>query len=392
MWRDSKLFVLLVIGSLTVMAGGVIAPILPEIVYQLHLDPGTAGSLVSLHFLTVALSVPILGILADRAGSLAVLVPSLVFYALFGMVGSVMPNFVLLLLTRALLGVASGGIAAASLGLMGKLYRGEARSQAIAYAASSLSLANIVYPLLGGWVGSIQWQWAFYLYGAGLPLAILATFTFREKLHLPNQLEVNAQNQSEIAINSGKLIQVFRHLQTLRLLLTLSLASGTVYASVVYVPLYLQTNLGTGTALNGIVLASEAIGATFISIFGLRRLAKTFGNILAIACGFGVMALTLIALPQLHQIYWILPTAILFGLGFGIVVPTLYSSLADQAPAHLQSSILAAGTGAGFLGQFLSPILLGVVLTNSGLTGVFYSAATVSLAAGLLVLSSLRLS
>ena len=391
MWRDSKLLVLLVIGSLTVMAGGVIAPILPEIVYQLHLDPGTAGSLVSLHFLTVALSVPILGILADRAGSLAVLVPSLVFYALFGMVGSVMP-FGLLLLTRALLGVATGGIAAASLGLMGKLYRGEARSQAIAYAASSLSLANIVYPLLGGWVGSLHWQWAFYLYGAGLPLAILATFTFREKLHLPNQLEVNAQNQSEIAINSGKLIQVFCHLQTLRLLLTLSLASGTVYASVVYVPLYLQTTLGTGTALNGIVLASEAIGATFISIFGLRRLAKTFGNILAIALGFGIMALTLIALPQLHQIYWILPTAILFGLGFGIVVPTLYSSLADQAPAHLQSSILAAGTGAGFLGQFLSPILLGVVLTNSGLTEVFYTAATVSLAAGLLVLSSLRLS
>ena len=123
MWRDSKLLVLLVIGSLSVMAGGVIAPILPEVVHQLHLDPGTAGSLVSLHFLTVALSVPILGILADRAGSLAVLVPSLVFYALFGMAGAVMPSFVLLLLTRALLGVASGGIAAASLGLMGKLYR-----------------------------------------------------------------------------------------------------------------------------------------------------------------------------------------------------------------------------------------------------------------------------
>lgn len=112
---------------------------------------------------------------------------------------------------------------------MGKLYRGEARSRAIAYTSSALTLANIVYPLLGGWVGAIHWQWAFCLYGVGLPLAILATFMC--------------------------------HFQTLRLLLALGFASGTVYASIVYIPLYLRTTLEAGPALSGIVLASEAIGA-----------------------------------------------------------------------------------------------------------------------------------
>jgi MFS family permease len=76
----------------------------------------------------------------------------------------------------------------------------------------------------------------------------------------------------------------------------------------------------------------------------------------------------------------------LFGVGFGIVLPTLYSTLADLAPSSLKSSVLAIGTGAGFLGQFLSPLLLGPMLSYGGLEGVFYAAASISMVAGLLLL------
>jgi MFS family permease len=97
------------------------------------------------------------------------------------------------------------------------------------------------------------------------------------------------------------------------------------------------------------------------------------------------MALTLITIPLLHQLSWIVLTAVFFGVGFGIVLPTLYSALANLAPSNLKSSVLAAGTGAGFLGQFLSPVLLGPVLGYGGLEGVFYAAAIVALGAGLLL-------
>ena len=73
-------------------------------------------------------------------------------------------------------------------------------------------------------------------------------------------------------------------------------------------------------------------------------------------------------------------------MGFGIVVPSLYGLLADQAPMQLQSSILAAGTGAGFLGQFLFPILFAPVFGQVGITGVFYTAAIVALGAGSLII------
>lgn len=358
------------------MAGGVVAPVLPEMVQELHLDPGLAGNLVSAHCLTIALFSPPLGILADRIGRLRVLVGSLVLYAIFGTAGALMHSFGPLLATRALLGAASGGIAAASLGLLGSLYEGEARSQALGYATSTLTITGIAFPLLGGWVGADHWQFAFWLYGLGLPLALVAALILKETLSQPVSLDPSKQLSQALSAD------------TWRVLLTLALASVAMYAVVIYAPLYLKATIGAGTVLNGVVLAARAVGAAATSAFATRWLVKIWGAPQAIAVGFGIMALTLLTIPLLHQLGWILLTAVGFGMGFGIVLPTLYNLLANLAPANLRSSVLAAGTGAGFLGQFLSPILLGPLLSYGGLAGVFYGAASVSMVAGLVLIRS----
>lgn len=377
MLRDYRLFILLAAGSLTTMVGGVVAPILPEIVKQLQIDPALAANLVSIHCLTIALFSPPLGIVADRMGRLRVLVPSLILYALFGVAGAFMQDFWLLLTTRGLLGAASGGIAAASLGLLGNMYEGEKRSQALGLATSTLTLTGIAFPLLGGWVGATQWQYAFYLYGLGLPFAGLVAFCLREQRQ--THLQPKAQDKGD------KLLTVLRHPHTLQILLALGLASVVMYAVVIYAPLYLKQTLNVGTVVNGIVLASRAVGAAVISAYGAKQLTQKVGVAPAIAIGFGLMAVTLATIPWLQQLSLILLTAVFFGVGFGIVLPTLYSTLANIAPSALKSSVMAAGTGAGFLGQFLSPILLAPVVSYAGINSVFYASALIALVAGLLL-------
>lgn len=376
MWRDLRLLILLVVGSLTTMVGGVIAPILPEMVQQLNLDPALAGNLVSAHCLTIALFSPPLGILADRIGKLRVLLPSLVLYGLFGVIGAFVSNFWLLLLTRGLLGAASGGIAAASLGILGNMYEGQTRSQALGLATSSLTIAGIITPLLGGWVGATNWRYAFYIYGVALPLAFLAAAVFRKKPPAAKQQTKTNQN--------AKLSQTLGNLPALKLLAALSLTSVAMYAVVIYAPLYLEATVGAGPVLNGVVLAARAIGAAAISAFGASKLVHRWGAAPTIALGFGLMAVTLALLPLVDQLNWILFTAVVFGIGFGIVLPSLYGALTNLAPAQLRSSVLSVGIGVGFLGQFLSPIILGPVVNAGGLEGVFYAAASVTLVAGLL--------
>lgn len=372
---DRKLLILLAAGSLTTMAGGVVAPILPDIVQELSLDPGLAANLVSMHCLTLALFSPPLGILADKIGRVKVLIASLVFYALFGVAGAFMHSFTPLLVTRALIGAASGGIAAASLGLLANMYEGEERSQALGYATSTLTIAGILFPLLGGAIGNGHWRFAFCLYGLAVPLAIGVISI------LPPEQKI-----AKVTESSYKLTQVLRQPLTLWLLVTLSLVSISMYSVVVYAPLYLKVTIGAGAILNGVVLASRAIGAAVISALGSKWLAQKLGLSKAIMLGCALMSVTLTTIPLLDRLGWIIITAIFFGVGFGIVLPNVYSVLANIAVPRLKSSVLAAGTGAGFLGQFLSPIILRPLLNYGGLELVFYGAASVSVVAGILTL------
>ncbi|MBD1870269.1 MFS transporter [Cyanobacteria bacterium FACHB-471] len=395
-FSDSRLLVLLAASSLIAMTGAILAPILPEMANSLHFETAQAGNLISFHFLTLAIFTPLLGILADRIGQIRLLLPSLICYAVFGISGVLMHSFTPLLATRALLGIANGGIAAAGLGLVSKLYQGEARAQAIAYVATTLTLANIVYPLIAGWIGTIDWHFVFGLYGLGIPLALWAAVVFYgsrqstglnvEALSTQKDTERSSAESSQNATVSevATPAQLFRQPQILKLLLCLALVSASVYALIVYLPIYMKTDMSSNTVSIGIVLATKAGGAALVSAFLVRRLVKQIGESWTIILGAVTMSLTLATMPYLHQMQTLLPVAILFGFGFGIVVPTLYSSLAELAPDNLQSTVLATGTGVSFLAQFLSPILLGFVFTHSNLPTVFYTTALVAVTVGLL--------
>lgn len=361
------------------MTGGVVSPVLPEMVQDLQLDPRWAGTLVSIHALAIALFTPLFGILADRIGKLKVMLPCLVLYALFGSAGAWVTSLPLLLLSRALLGVTSGGIAAATIGLLGTMYEGETRSRMLGYATSAMTTASILFPLLGGWVGSTHWQYAFFLYGLGLPAALWAAVVLNEKQSASSTIPSGSQAQ--------QLKQVVLRPQVLQLYITLALAAAIVYAVVIYTPLYLKGAIDAGPVLNGFVLAVRAIGAAIISALGASWLAKRIGSHRAIALGFTVMALMLMTIPLLDDLRWILPTAVLFGMGFGITVPNIYDSLALLAPVEQRASVLAIGTGLNSLGQFFSPLVLGPIWKYVGLTAVFYTAAAIALGVGLLSLS-----
>lgn len=353
------------------------SPVLPEMVQQLNFDPRWAGTLVSIHALAIALFTPLWGILADRIGKLKVLLPSLIIYSLFGVAGAFIPQLALLLAVRVGLGIASAGIAAASIGLLGTMYEGDARTRILGYATSAMTTASILIPLVGGWVGSFNWHFAFFLYGFGVPTAVVAALILKEE---------RSHQSTTIDTSQSKVLgKVVRQPQVLKLYLTIALAAAIVYTVVIYTPLYLKDVIGAGPALNGFVLAIRAVGAALMSAFAASRLAKLLGSNRTIGLGFVLMGLMLATIPLLQDLRWIVPAAVVFGMGFGITVPNIYDVLAQLSPPDVRSSVLAIGTGANSLGQFMSPIFLGPFWKSMGLVSVFYAAAGVALTLGILV-------
>jgi MFS transporter, ACDE family, multidrug resistance protein len=402
--RFSQLFILLGAGCLTTMTGTIVAPIFPEMLQQLQLEPQWAGLVVSMHSLTTALSTPLLGILADRIGKSRVMIPCLIAYAVFGaatMLGESLPY---LLVTRGLLGTASGGITAAAIGILSSLYEGEARARILGYATSAMTVATVIWPLIGGWIGSWHWQYVFFLYGLGLPLAAIAIPNFMEQERGkregredgqyvdrvdPPRPSSNADNLVATDNPTPSLGKVLRNLNLLRLYLLLALVAVIINAVVIYAPIYLKTAINAGPELNGMVLAIRAAGAAFISAVGASWLANRLGERRAIALGFLLMALALITLPWLTQLHLIILMAIGFGAGLGIILPNVFNAIAIIAPEDFKASVLAIGTGFKSLGHFVSPLILGIVWEGVHLPAVFYTAAGLAIVASYLSLISL---
>ncbi|MCU0525286.1 MAG: MFS transporter [Elainella sp. Prado103] len=388
---QSKLWVLLAAGSLAVMPGAVIIPVLGDIKTQLLNDSLQQASwLASAHYSMTALFSPLLGFLANRIGWVRVLVMSLVLFAVFGIAGTWATSFLPMLISRLLLGAATGGIAAASLGILAQMYDQAAdRSHAIALASSAISLSNIVFPLLAGILGADRWQVAFYLYGISIPIAIAAVMLF------PKQAGSTAAGLDRVA--AKPVLVAMSHPTVLRFFLTLLLTSATALATVTNLSIYLRNApISAATPIIGLILASQAIGSAAISAFSLKGLTRRFGAVLSIGIGLGLMAFSLVAIPNLQQVSLLLPVAMLFGIGLGIVIPSHYAALANVTAPELQAIVLAVGTGMTFLGQFLSPGLFGFVLralptpwSEQPMT-VFYLAAGLVLSMGFLLVASSR--
>jgi predicted MFS family arabinose efflux permease len=394
-----KLWVLLAAGSLTVMPGAVIIPVLGEIKREFYLTTSESGWLASAHYSMVALFSPLLGILAIRIGWVRVLVGSLLLFSLFGIAGIWTTSYPSMLLTRLLLGAATGGIAAASLGILAQMYQREAeRTQAIALASSTISLANIAYPLMAGLIGVRHWRSAFYIHSISIPVAVVTMLYLSNRRAKADSPQADSQQATLLSsVKLKHILSIVRHPQVVRFLVGLLLTSATAFATVSNLSIYLRnSHLNASTVVIGVILAAQAIGAATVAAFGLKYLTRRFGTVPAMGIGFGLMATMLVAMPNANQAALLLPVAFLFGVGLGIVIPSHYDALASITPAAAQSVVLAIGSGMTFLGQFISPGLFsGIVqrlptpLSNTPTT-VFYVAGTVALLAGAMLIFSSR--
>lgn len=372
----NQLVILLLAGCLTTMTGSIVLPVFPKILTSLNLEGSWgAGVLASIHTLPSALSTVALGKLADRAGKLKILIPCLLLYGVIGISTVFFTTMPLLLTSRALLGVMSGGIAAATIGILGGMFAGETRLRILGYATGAMTIAAIIFPLLGGWIGATHWQYAFYPYIASLPLAVVAALTLKE----PKSGGASLAGEQQL----GRILQ---NPEIVKLYLFIGVTGIIVFSVVVYTPRFLTATIGAGTFLNGFVLAIRLVGAAIASAFGASRLARRFGQKAAVAFGFSLMAMTLILFPFLTDLVLIILTAILFGVGFGLITPNLYDVLAELAPAEVRTSVLAVGTGFNSMGQFVSPLILEPILKNAGYPMVFFAAAGLSMLACLLSL------
>jgi len=365
--HSRNLQIVIAIVVLAVTGGSLVGPILPAMLNPLQVSEERVGLVLSVYTLLALIGTPVLGMLADRWGRKAVLVPCLLLFGLSGAGIALARTFWIVLLLRAVQGLAVGGMMNTGVTLIGDLFQGTDRARAMGYRITFQTLTNSFVPFLSGGLAALAWFYPFLLYGLAIPLALLAAL----------QLRVEKTHESDGEGNPGPIQSLRGYILQPRALWVFSsnlMAFVLLFAMVVYMPLVVVQRLGLGTLHSGLALSTGAGTAALVSSRA-GWLLERYSEYAVVSLGFTLCCLALASVPLASVFPLLLGSLVLWGAGFGLLTPALNTCAAGLAPAEHRGSVVSVFTATIYLGQTVSPPLFGAVLAASGMNAVFLLAS-----------------
>jgi len=169
------LFIILAAGTLAVMAGSIISPVIALMQGNLAgADENNIRFVLTIHALFIAVFSPIFGSLIDKVGPKKPFAFGLLLYGIAGATGLFITDITTMLISRMFLGIGVAAIATPLIVLILNAYKGDECNKVMGWQASSAALGGVVWPLLGGALGMLAWNLPFGIYLAGLPVGLLA--------------------------------------------------------------------------------------------------------------------------------------------------------------------------------------------------------------------------
>ena len=275
-----------------------------------------------------AIAVPLTGWLTQRFGQVRLFAASTILFVLASWLCGMAPNIEALIGFRVLQGLVAGPLIPLSQALLLSSYPRAKAGSALAMWSMTTLIAPVAGPLLGGWItDSYAWPWIFFI---NIPVGIAAVWAtwsiYRDRESPTRKLPIDAVGLGllvvwiaalQIMLDKGKELDWFASGQIVTLAvvavtgfvffliwelteehpvvdlrlfagrsftmgaITMSVAYGVFFGSVVLLPLWLQTQMGYTATEAGFVLAPVGILALLVSPVVGRSIGKVDPRLIA---------------------------------------------------------------------------------------------------------------
>jgi DHA1 family inner membrane transport protein len=288
----------------------VIVGLIPTIATRLNVSLPSAGLLVSLYALGVAIGAPVLTALTGRVPRKLLLLGLMALFTAGNLTAWMAPGYAALMAARVLTGLAHGVFFSIGSTIATGLVAKDKAASAIALMFSGLTVALVTGVPLGTFIGQhFGWQMTF------LAVALLGVIAFAGiALLVPNNIAGSAP--------AGLLTQlaVLRKPRLLLVYAMTALGYGGSFIAFTYLAPILQEVAGFSAASVGLVMLVYGVSVAFGNIWG-GKLADRKGPIPALQIVFALLAAVLLVLQftAAHRIA-VLVTVLAWGaVAFGNV-------------------------------------------------------------------------
>ena len=362
----------------------VIVGLIPTIAEQLDVSLPSAGLLVSLYALGVAIGAPVLTALTGKLPRKWLLVGLMALFTAGNLLAWQAPGYESLIVARILTGLAHGVFFSVGSTIATGLVAKEKAASAIAIMFSGLTVALVTGVPLGTWIGQVfGWRETFLVVSALGVIAMAGSL-----LLIPNNLPKGAASsiREQLAVLTKKpLLMVYAKT---------ALGYGGAFTAFTFLAPILQQVSGFGANAVSLILLVYGVSVAVGNIWG-GKLADKMGPLPALKLMFGGLALILLMLTFTapHPVLAVFTVLVWGAFAFGNV-PGLQVLVVKQAVIHTPNAVdVASGLNiAAFnVGIALGSVVGGFVVEHLGLMHTpWIGALIVLLAYGLTHVSEKR--
>lgn len=361
---------LLLIATLGVMSGITVVSSLPLIAHTFsdieHIE-FLSKLMLTIPSIMIALFAPFAGHIVDKFGRLKPLYTGIVLFIIGGSSGFYLHDFYVILIGRALLGVAVALIMTSSTALIGDYFSEELRHKFMSKQGMAVALGGILFISLGGLLAQIHWSYPFAIYLIPLlffPLLLTSLYEPEKHSQINEDLDVET-----------KLFPVY---------LTAFFVMVLFYMLPTQLPYLIVDILGGKPQTVGFVIATAM---TFNALTSMQyaKIKAKFSYIQIYTATFVLFGTGLFIVSQADSIAHLFFATAPLGMAFGLLLVNTNAWFLSKVPPHKRGKASGMLTSSFFLGQFSSPLLFEPIVLAYGIQGLFFIISLVAFCTAILL-------
>lgn len=368
------LFAIFCITLMTAIGTSAIPPALPVVAAQFGVSPDAAGLVMAVFTLPGIFLTPLLGVLADRIGKRAIVLPSLLVFAVGGAMAPLASSFSMLLVIRTIQGIGAASLGALNVALISDFFSGERRTAVMGFNNSVLSIGTALFPIVGGALAKQSYVYPFALPLLALPVMLVVFFVIKDNTSgvVLRFSDYTSALKREVA--DANVLRLF-----VMSIATFALLFGPFLT---YLPFLSQQLLGC-TPQEAAVKAGIQISAmsvsTAITAYFLGTISRKIPQAVLLLISLGLYASALALYPWMPQYGLLFVPSVLFGVAQAFNQPNVQALLAAIVGTEQRAAMLSFNRTLSLIGQTLGPVVFALPFRSGGIIAVFVSGVVVAL-------------
>lgn len=367
--------------AILVMGTVLLSPLVADLANVFAVSEARAGLFIVAYTGTLLVVLPVAGVVADRIGRKAAVVPAVALFGVAGAAIALVNSFEAALLLRSVQAASVAFAKPVLVAFLGDIYAGARETTAQGIRVATDSAFSVVTPVLAGTLFVVSWRAPFLVYLIAVPAAGALWLLLPDEQSGASR-SVTAYVRELGSFVSGRTVGLlmpsffFRHVM--------------LYGMYTYISVLAIREVGMAVVMVGVLIGvRSAMKALFSTQAG--RAAAAFDTAPVATVGIGLLGVSLVSMGLYPTATVLFVGMAVFGLADGLLSPTQKSLVNQLSPPENRGSAMSTALVFQNLGKTAGPLFLGALLGIVGPAAGFVAIGVIGGVAGTLLLAGVWL-